>query len=354
MSMRISLFIAGTGLVGSELLKYLKNNSAFDLNGHPVKISVIGIINRSRMLIDNKGINPKKWKEVLFKNGRRADISEFIDRMTSAGFSNTIFADCTDGNDLVIHYGTILKKIPIVTPNKSANSQSYSDYIKLREIIRKHRTGFRYSANTGVGLPGIDLIRSMREGGDRIAEIKGLFSSTMNFLLDNLISTGRSFSSLILEAKEKGLTEPDPRIDLNGIDTARKILILAREAGAEIEFNDIKIQNLVPPKLKKLNSVELFLKEMKSYDFHFENLKLRSLSMKCKPVYTASFKGDKAQVQIEMVDSNHPFYSANSNEKVLLIRSEFYNKHPLIIKGSSGGAKATAALVVSDILKLAK
>ncbi len=354
MKKNIPLFIAGTGLVGSELINYLKNNSSFDLNGHKIKIRVIGIVNRSRMLIDAEGINLKKWKDVLAKNGKESEINEFIGRMTGSGFPNAIFADCTDGSDLVNHYSRILKKIPIVTPNKSANSGNYLDYRKLRKIIEKYGTGFRYSANTGVGLPGIDLIQSMRAGGDRIIEIKGLFSSTMNYLLDNLISTGRSFSDLITEAREKGLTEPDPRKDLNGIDTARKILILAREAGAEIELDDISIQNLVPPKLKNLDSVDQFLEAIRSYDFHFEKLKKRSLKINCKPVYSASFNGDKAQVKIEMVNSNHPFYTAGANEKVLLIRSEFYNNHPLIIKGSSGGAKATAALVVSDILKLVK
>lgn len=353
MKKNISLFIAGTGVVGSELLNYLKNNSTFDLYSNSFIIRVVGIVNRSGMFIDAKGINLNKWKDLLVNNGKVTDMNEYIDRMTGSGFQKAIFADCTDGSDLKNHYREILKKIPVVTPNKSANSGYYKDYVKLREIVQKYGTGFRYSANTGVGLPGIDLIHSMREGGDRIIEIKGLFSSTMNYILENMISTGRSFSDLIIEAREEGLTEPDPRIDLNGIDSARKILILAREAGAAIELDDIRIQNLVPAKLKSLDSAEQFLKAIRSYDYHFEKLKRRSLNMNCKPVYSASFKKDKGQVKIEMVNSNHPFYSAGSSEKILLIRSEFYNKYPLIIKGSSGGAKATAALVVSDILKLA-
>ncbi|NMB81178.1 MAG: hypothetical protein GYA14_05120 [Ignavibacteria bacterium] len=347
----IHIFIVGTGKVGTQFLKLISEKSELKTENGDFIFKIAGIANHSRMLINHKGINPADWKLNLLKTGEPAIIKSFISRMQKTDLTNSIFLDCTDGDEIVKYYDVILRSIPIVTPNKSANSGTYQKYLALKKTVKRFKTDFRYSANVGVGLPSLDVINSLLSGGDRITSIEGLFSSTMNYLLDKLLITNKKFSELLKEAHDKGLTEPDPRNDLNGIDTARKILILAREAGYKIEMSDIEIENLVPPILRNINLLDKFYNSIKIADSKFDSLKKLAVKTKRKLVYSARLRNNKVSVGIEMVDSGHPFYSASSNEKVVLFYSEFYNENPLIIKGQSGGAKATASVLVSDILK---
>lgn len=351
MENRINIFLVGTGNVGKSLIELIAEKDLYQISGNLFRIRIAGIANRSKMLINHKGIKPTGWKLNLLKTGEPTIIKSFISRMTKTNLANSIFLDCTDGDEIVKYYDVILRSIPIVTPNKSANSGTYQKYLALRKTVKRFKTDFRYSANVGVGLPSLDVINSLLSGGDRITSIEGLFSSTMNYLLDKLLITNKKFSELLKEAHDKGLTEPDPRNDLNGIDTARKILILAREAGYKIEMSDIEIENLVPPILRNINLLDKFYNSIKIADSKFDSLKKLAVKTKRKLVYSARLRNNKASVGIELVDSGHPFYSASSNEKVVLFYSEFYNENPLIIKGQSGGAKATASVLVSDILK---
>lgn len=347
----IHIFIVGTGTVGTEFLKLISEKNLLKTERGDFIFKITGLANRSKMLINTRGIKPADWKINLINNGEPAIIESFISRMIKSNLANSIFIDCTDGGEITKYYTSILHSIPIVTPNKSANSGNYKNYVSIRKTTQKFNNDFRYSANVGVGIPSIDIINTLLAGGDRIRSIEGLFSSTMNYVLDKLLSTDKPFSRLLLEAKEKGLTEPDPRNDLNGIDAARKILILAREAGAKIEMRDVKVENLVPAILRNINSLNKFYDSIKIADSKFETIKKIAVKTDRKLVYSARYKNNKASVGIEMVDSVHPFYSASANEKVVLFYSEFYKDHPLIIKGQSGGANATAALLVSDILK---
>ncbi len=351
---QVNIFLIGTGSVGKAFLKYMRSNNNLRIPDRTVQLKIAGIANRSKMLLEKRGIDNSQWKSELNRNGCQTNIKSFIELMKRMNLTNSIFVDCTDGNEIVPFYKDILKTIPIVTPNKSANAGSYKQYLALKEIVRKFGTDLRYSANVGVGLPSLDLINSIISGGDRIIAIEGLFSSTMNYLLDNLMTTDKKFSILLKEASHKGLTEPDPRIDLNGIDTARKILILARESGAKIELSDIRIENLVPVILRKTSSLNKFYESLKICDRKFDELKKEATKKKCRLVYSAKFKSNRSSVGIEMIDSSHPFFTSSAEEKVVLFYTEFYKMHPLIIRGQSGGAKATAEVLVSDILKTIK
>lgn len=351
---QVNIFMIGTGSVGKAFLNQISCKNTYYIQKQPIKLKITGIANRTKMLIEKRGIEPAKWGSKLNNQGSMTNIKRFIESMKRIDLSNSVFIDCTSENEIVPFYYDILKSMAIVTPNKSANSGSYKQYITLNKIAKKYRTGFRYSANVGVGLPSLDIISSLISGGDKIIAIEGLFSSTMNYLLDKLITTDKQFSELLRDAHINGLTEPDPRNDLNGIDTARKLLILVREAGVEIEMPDIKIENLVPEILRNINSLEKFYQSMKICNRIFEELKKKAINKKCRPLYSAKLKNGRASVGIETVDSSHPFFTSSADEKVVLFYTEFYKKHPLIIKGQSGGAKATAEVLVYDILKTIK
>lgn len=353
MEKKINLFIIGTGKVGSSLIKLIAENDLYQISNKRFRIRIIGIANRSKMYFTGGGIKTGKWKSLLMK-GRNINVESFIEIMRQFKLPNSVFVDCTDGNDISRYYKSILKSTPIVTSNKSLNSSGYRDYSSIRRVVKKHNTYFRYSANVGVGLPSLDIINMILSGGDKVTSIEGLFSSTMNYLLDKIMTTDKPFSSLLQEAKEKGLTEPDPRNDLNGIDTARKILILARESGAKIEMADIEIENLVPEIFRNDKTTDKFLNNPEFINSKFNKIKKNAVKNNRKIVYSARYKDKKATVGIEMVDTVHPFYSASASEKVVLFYTDFFNKYPLIIKGSSGGADATARVLISDILRIVK
>jgi aspartokinase/homoserine dehydrogenase 1 len=350
MEKKINIFLVGTGNVGKSFIELIAQKNLYQITGNKFRIRIIGIANRSKMYFSKRGLIANKWKSFL-TTGKVANVDLFIETMEQYRLPNSIFIDCTDGDEISRYYKVILKQFPIVTSNKSLNAGSYKNYLEIRDTIKKYNTDFRYSANVGVGLPSLDIINSFLQGGDKVTAIEGLFSSTMNYLLDKLLTTDKPFSRLLLEAKEKGLTEPDPRNDLNGIDTGRKILILAREVGAKIEMNDIIIENHVPVILRNIKSLDKFYNSIKIADSKFERIKRIAVNNKRKLVYTARFKNNKASVGIEMVDQTHPFYSASANEKVVLFYTEFFKHYPLVIKGQSGGAKATASVLISDILK---
>lgn len=352
MKKNIHIFLIGTGNVGKAFLKHISENNVIKTKGGLFNLRIVGVANRSGMLLNNNGIKLNDWKFKPTEKGFIPKIESFILKMKEMGLPNSVFIDCTDGKDIAQYYDTILQSIPIVTPNKYANSDLFKKYNTLRRITAKYKTDFRYSANVGVGLPTLDIINSLILGGDKIVAIEGLLSSTMNFLLDKLLTTNKKFSELLKEANKKGLTEPDPRNDLNGIDTARKLLILARESGARIEMSDIEIENLVPVILRNINSLDNFYESIKIIDNKFDQIKKKALRYKSKLVYSASYNKKSASVKIKLVNKNHPFYSASVNEKVVLIFSEFYKKLPLVIKGTSGGAEATAKVLVSDIIKI--
>lgn len=350
MEKKINIFLVGTGNVGKSLIELIARKNLYQIAGSRYKIRLIGIANRSKMYFSRDGIDANKWN-LLQTKGITANVDLFIETMKQYRLPNTIFIDCTDGDAINRYYKVILKQFSIVTSNKSLNAGSYKNYLAIRNTIKKYNTDFRYSTNIGVGLPSIDIINSFLSGGDKVTAIEGLFSSTMNYVLDKLITTNKPFSRLLIEAREKGLTEPDPRNDLNGIDTARKILILARESGAKIELNDIRIENIVPVILRNIKSLDKFYNSIKIADSKFERIKRIAVNNKRKLVFSARFKNNKASVGIEMVDQTHPFYSASANEKVVLFYTEFFKHYPLVIKGQSGGAKATASVLISDILK---
>ena len=263
------LFIAGTGLVGTSLLKQIQKQHSTLLTEHNLKINLIGITNSRKMLIDKKGISLDNYREILKTSGEKGDISDFIQQMTKLNLRNSVFIDCTADENVASRYGEILSKyVSIVTANKIACSSEYKYYQKLKNIANERGVRFMYETTVGAGLPIIKTINDLVLSGDKILKIEAVLSGTMNFIFNEL-GPEMPLSSAIRKAREKGYSEPDPRVDLSGTDVVRKILILAREAGYIIEKEDVIVKKFLPDDCFE-GDLNDFFEKVKEYDAEFE------------------------------------------------------------------------------------
>jgi len=348
----LNLYLVGLGLIGSTLLKQMEKQAAYLAKEKSLKINVIGIANSKKMLVNGKGIKLSAWKDELDKNGSKTGLSHFVEEILAQNLQNSVFVDCTSSKEVIQHYEQILSSsISVVTPNKLANSGSYKDYSKLRKAAFKYGGKFLYETNVGAGLPVINTLQDLKYSGDKILKIEGILSGTLSYIF-NTFKGEKKFSEVVKEAKEKGFTEPDPRDDLNGMDVARKILILAREAGEELEFNDIEVENILPPSCSKAKTVEDFFAELEKNNAVFA--KRRDDAAKQGKVlrFIAKLEKGKATVSLQAVDSNHPFYSLSGSDNMIAFTTERYKERPLVIKGPGAGAEVTAAGVFAEIISI--
>jgi bifunctional aspartokinase / homoserine dehydrogenase 1 len=347
----VNLFVVGLGLIGSTLIKQIQKQSAYLMKEKLLKINIIGIANSKKMLIEAGGINQNNWKDKL-DNAVKSKIQSFVEEMKSLNLQNTVFVDCTSSPEVIKHYESVLEgSISIVTPNKLANSGLYKDYQKLQKLAQKRGVKFLYETNVGAGLPVINTLKDLKYSGDKIIRIEGILSGTLSYIF-NTFKGDKKFSEVVKEAKEKGYTEPDPRDDLNGMDVARKILILSREADVELEFNEVKVENILPEPCRKAKSVDAFFTELEKNNHVFE--KMRNDADKKNQVlrFIAKLENGKATVSLQSVDSSHPFYSLSGSDNMIAFTSERYKERPLVIKGPGAGAEVTAAGVFAEIISI--
>lgn len=348
----LNIFAVGLGLIGGTLMKQIKKQSAYLEKEKSLKINLIGVANSKKMLFEEKGIELKTCKEKLDKEGKKMNISQFIEEMNRLNLENSVFVDCTSSKDVIVHYEDVLKSsVSIVTPNKLANSDKYKDYERLQKTAQKYKVKFLYETNVGAGLPVINTLRDLRYSGDNILKIEGILSGTLSYIFNNF-KAGKKFSDVVKEAKEKGFTEPDPREDLNGMDVARKILILAREAGYAIEPSDVSVENILPPSCLKAKSVDQFFDALEKNNEVFD--KRREEAEKKKQVlrFIASMEAGKATVTLQAVGTDHPFYSLSGSDNMIAFTTERYKERPLVIKGPGAGAEVTAAGVFAEIISI--
>jgi aspartokinase/homoserine dehydrogenase 1 len=238
-----------------------------------------------------------------------------------------------------------------VAANKIANTQSIMQFKKLRSMNHKGDSRFYYETNVGAGLPVIETLQSLIRSGDKIISIEAILSGTLSYIF-NTFKTGISFHDVVQKAKESGFTEPDPRIDLSGMDVARKILILARECGADLELDDIKVNNFLPDECLNAASVDDFFNSLKNNEAFFQSLLEGAEKDNRVLRYIASFKENKIEVGLQKVSTEHPFYSLHGSDNIVAFETERYDNSPLVIKGPGAGAEVTAAGVLNDILKV--
>lgn len=347
----INIFLAGTGLIGSELLRQIERQQKELFSNSLLKIEVIAIANSRKIIFENHGINLTQWESSLTNSKESADPDALVEKMISLSLQGSVFVDCTPGESFVKKYPEILAAgISVVTPNKKGNSSKLDFYNSIRLSSKRGGSKFLYETNVGAGLPVVGTLKDLISCGDKIESIEGVLSGTLSYIF-NTYDGNIPFSELVREAQVKGYTEPDPRDDLNGMDVARKLLILARESGFNMEMADIRLESLIPEGVSLQGDVDEFYREMKGYDSSFEE-KLNSARRDGKVLrYIACLKEGKAEVSLKAVESTHPFFSLKANDNIVAFSSKYYSTRPLVIQGPGAGAEVTACGVFADILK---
>lgn len=348
----LNLFLIGPGMVGSAFLKLIIERSGYVAEHVHANIKIVGLLNRQKMIFDAAGIDLNTWKEVLQNSKLESNVEKFIDQMKEKNLPNSILVDCTANDSVVKHYIKILSSsISIVTPNKIANTQSYKQFVTLRETAGKHNVQFRYGTNVGSALPFISTLKDIISNGDQVTKIEGVFSGTLSFIF-NTLKEKDSFSEAVKIAKEKGYTEPDPRDDLKGLDMARKLLILIRESGVPFELKDIEIEKLISPEAENAKSLEEFFNKLKNDDNRIIEMKRNAAEKGCVLCYIAKYEEGNAKLSIQEIDRNHPFFNLTNSENIVAFTTKNYWKNPLAIRGQGAGADFTAVGILSDILRI--
>jgi aspartokinase/homoserine dehydrogenase 1 len=355
----VNLFLIGAGNIGGTLLDQIAENREKLADRDMIKVNLIGAAAWDKMLFSLDGLDPKKTKEMLNKTGKVSGTEEyklasFIERMASFNLPNSCFCDCTASEEVAASYEKILRhSIPIVTPNKKANSGSLDYYRKLTSYSRGRGIPYLYETTVGAGLPVISTLRDLFLSGDRITRIEAVTSGTLSFIFNNFDGS-KPFSALVREAKAKGYTEPDPRDDLNAMDAARKALILAREIGLPLEFSSVKIEPILPPACIKAKNIESFFRELEKSDGDFEKRRAQETAKGCALRYVVVIEDGKAKLSLRGEPEGSPFRSLVDSDNIVVITTERYSKLPMVIKGPGAGAQVTAGGIFADIVRTAR
>ena len=348
----LNVFLVGTGLIGKELVKMMDQQFSKLATQNHLEINLVGIANSKKMLFNADGITLMQAVDTMLKSGESMSLLAYYEKMESLNLSNSIFVDCTSSEEVAGFYDRILSSnISIVTPNKKANSGSLERYKKLKSTTAKRGVKFLYETNVGAGLPVINTLNDLLISGDKALRIEAVLSGTLNFIFSSF-AEGMQFSEVVKEAKERGFTEPDPRDDLNGMDVARKALILAREIGLDLELSDIEVENLVPEECRSEMKVGEFFERLASFNSDFDELRDHAQRKNEKLRYMAILEGGKAKVSLASVGASHPFYTLSGSDNIILLTTERYKERPMVIRGPGAGAEVTAAGVFADVIRI--
>ena len=350
----LNLFFVGVGLIGGTLIKQIKETAEFLEKERHFKIKVVGITNSKQRLINADGIDLDNWKEEIDNSGKSADLEAYIEEMKALNLPFSIFVDNTASAKVADYYAGILDaSISISTPNKVATSSSFEKYEELKTIATKRGVLYNYETNVGAGLPVISTLSDLIASGDRILKIEGVLSGSLSYIF-NSFNSAANFSDVVLEAKELGFTEPDPREDLSGSDVKRKILILSREAGIEMEPEDVEVENILPSSCWPENAptVEAFFKALESENAVFAEKQKEVEAAGQKLRFIATLEGGKASVSLKAVGQDHPFYSLSGSDNMIVFTTERYKERPLVVRGPGAGAEVTAAGVFAEIISI--
>jgi bifunctional aspartokinase / homoserine dehydrogenase 1 len=349
---QLNLFIAGTGNVGSKLLMQLNKQFNYLQEHLRLQIRVIGLANSKNILLNEDGIELANWKETLLASPN-GSIQDFVAAIKNLNLRNSVFVDVTANATVAGVYAQLLEKsISVVACNKIACSSSYASYQQLKSLAREFNALFLFETNVGAGLPVIGTLNDLLRSGDQVQKIQAVLSGTLNFVFNHYNGT-LPFAQVVQEAQNQGYTEPDPRLDLGGTDVMRKIMILAREAGKQLEMEDISNEYFLPAKCFD-GSVADFYAEMEKQEPHFKAIYNAAASKGCKLKFVATYENGKAAVGLQHIPADSDFYHLYGKDNLVLFFTERYPEQPLVIKGAGAGAEVTASGVFADIIRVAR
>jgi len=349
----INIFLVGTGLIGGELLKQIEAQRDYLRDELAHEVNIVGITNTRKMLLNQKGLSTGRCRELLEGSREGGNVKSFVRQMQELNLPSSVFVDCTASPEVVGLYEEILRSsISIVTPNKKAQTGPFESYARLKRAARRRGTAFLYETSVGAGLPVLSTLNDLLKSGDEILRIEAVLSGTLSYIF-NSFRAGRAFSEIVDQARQAGYTEPDPRDDLNGLDVARKILILAREAGLTLELNDVQVENLVPADCRETPSIDEFFKRLRQHDSYFEEKRASAERQGGKLCYIAALENGEACVSLKVIDSGHAFFGLSGSDNIISFTTRRYRERPLVVKGPGAGAEVTAAGVFADIIRMA-
>lgn len=347
----LNLFICGVGTVGSKLIEQIQLQHDKLKQNRRLQLNVVGIASSHHAIFNREGIDLDTYREQL-DNSETTNTEILRREVIGMNIFNSVFVDCTASKDVSALYQDFLEhNISVIAANKIAASSDYESYIKLKQTALAKGVKFRFETNVGAGLPIIGTINDLLNSGDKILKIEAVLSGTLNFIFNEL-SESVPFSEAVRRAKEQGYSEPDPRIDLSGIDVIRKLIILTREAGYKAEQENVEKQLFIPESFFK-GSLEDFWNNLPKLDAEFEEKRKQLEAENNRWRFVAKMEMGHTSVALTTVEKGHPFYNLEGSNNIVMLTTERYKEYPMLIQGYGAGASVTAAGVFANIMSIA-
>lgn len=359
----LNIILCGTGTVGGTLLEQMAEQQAMLREQQGLNLQVVGVVDIFNLMMNADGIDLGAFRTAdgvfsmdrfreAFKAAPASSIDRIHDEVLAMQLDDMVFVDCTASYEVAALYQDFLdRSISIVCANKVAASGDLNAYLKLKDTAVKNGVKYHFETNVGAGLPLINTINALRTTGDRIVRLEAVLSGTLNFIF-NTISADIPFSKAVQMAKDARFSEPDPRIDLMGLDVVRKLVILARESGCMISQDDVEKRLFVPDEYFE-GTLDDFWAKLPDLDAHFESLRQEVEAAGQHLRFVAKLDEGKASVSLEKVDAAHPAYNLEGSNNIILLHTARYTPHPMVIQGYGAGAGVTAAGVFADIMSIA-
>lgn len=350
---RAHLFLIGTGVIGKKLLEMLAAQAPVLLERENLNVQLVGVANRRQMIWDIEGIPFAETLDRLATADGPQDLDTVMQHLVQSRLERLIVIDATASDEVAYRYPELLEhSIAVITPNKRANTLDQAFYRRLQRAARTHQVPYLYETTVGAGLPVISTLRDLLRSGDRVRKIEGVFSGTLAFIFNSL-STGKRFSDTVRLAREKGYTEPDPRDDLKGEDVARKLLILARETGLEVERSNVAVESLVPVSLLDV-SVEEFLARLEEADKYWQERVEQAREEGMRLQYISLIEEGRLSVRVRAVGPDSPFAHLKGSDNMVAFTTDRYDTNPLVVLGPGAGPDVTAAGILADLVRAAE